>query len=129
MLLPLLLLWVHLLWSRESGIRRARRLPCFLCFPSPIPPFLTLRPFLSRAFPARLSFLLATLFDGLAPSVGVGRCPYGPTKRFATMSCVCSTHHFLRSSSSFPSSFQRNFRCHLSFSIVPFLGLDSLRYS
>ena len=56
-----LLLWLQCLqW--ESGIQRARRLRCFLFFPSPIPPFLPLRPFLSRAFPARLSLLLATLF-------------------------------------------------------------------
>ena len=45
----------------------------------------------SRALLALPSWLLATLFDGLAPSAGVGRCPYGPTMRFATRSCVCST--------------------------------------
>ena len=84
------------------------------CFPlsplslAPIAPFLPLRPVRSRALLALPSWLLATLFDGLAPSAGVGRCPYGPTRRLATMSCVCSTHHFLRTLNSFLSSFQRN---------------------
>ena len=83
---------------------------CFLFSPlSPvlISPFLSLRPVLSRALPARLSWLLATLFDGLAPSVCVGRCPYGPTKRLSTMSWVYSTQHYLRALNSLPSLLQR----------------------
>ena len=99
LLLPVLL-FQCLPW--ESGIRRARRLRCFLCFPSPFSPFLFLRPFLSRAFPARLSWLLAILFDGLAPSVSVGRCPYDHVMcLFDTSfsSCIefvsfCSSTHF-----------------------------------
>ena len=53
-----------------SGRRRA--VCCFLFFPcslAPISPFLP-RPFLSQALPARLSWLHATLFDGLAPWCG-----------------------------------------------------------
>ena len=58
-----------------GGIRCATCcLRCFLCFPSPISPFLPLRPFPCRALPARLWWLLATLFDGLVPSAGVVRC-------------------------------------------------------
>ena len=53
--------------------------------------FLLRRPSLSHALPARLLWLLATLFDDLAPSAGVVRCCLGPTMRSATMSCVCST--------------------------------------
>ena len=71
----LLLVLLLLLLQWESGIQSVRRLRCFLFFSSPILPFLPLRPFLSRAFPARLSWLLATLVDGLAPSANVGRCP------------------------------------------------------
>ena len=58
--------------------------------------------------PVRLLFwLLARFVGALAPSVGVGRCPYGPTRRLSTMSCVCSTHHFLRTLNSFLSLLQR----------------------
>ena len=91
----------------------------------PLLPFLpfSLRPFLSHAFPARaLVAARHTLFDGLAPSVSVGRCPYGPTKRLSTMSCVYSTHHFL-ALKSLPSSLQC-ISLALPFSIVPFLGLN-----
>ena len=73
----------------------------------PFLPFSSCDPFCLARLPARLSWLLATLFDGLAPSVGVGRCPYGPTRRFSTMSCVYSTHPSLRALNSFPSSLQR----------------------
>ena len=48
-----------------------------------------------RAFPARLSWLLAILVDGLAPSAGVIRCLHEFTWLFATMSCVCWTHRSL----------------------------------
>ena len=77
----------------------------FSLFLSPFLTFLPLAP--SRALPARLSRLLATLFDGLAPSVGVCRCRHGPTKHLSTTSCVCSTHHALLALSSFPSCLQR----------------------
>ena len=85
-----------------------QRAVCFFLFSplplAPISPFLLLRPVLSRALPAELLWLLATLFDGLAPSASVVRCPCGPTKRLSTMSCVYSTHHFLRALPSFLSS-------------------------
>ena len=45
---------------------------------APISPFLAPRSVLFRALPARLSWLLATLFVRLAPSAGVVRCPYDP---------------------------------------------------
>ena len=76
--------------------------PCFH-----FSPFLPLRPVLSRALPAQLSWLLATFVDGLAPFGDVVRCPHGSTKRFSTMSCVCSTHRFLRVLNSFLSVLQR----------------------
>ena len=50
---------------------------CFLFFLSPVSPiplFLSLRLFPSRALPARLLWLLATHFDGLSPSAGEVHC-------------------------------------------------------
>ena len=101
--------WHLLQWLSRfccSGNGRQRAVCCFLFSPlslALISPFLPLRPVRSRALLALLSWLLATLVDGLAPSAGVVRCPHGPTMRFATMSCVCSTRHFLRTLNSFPS--------------------------
>ena len=95
---------------------RVFALLCLVC----LPPFLllhfsplplrqgsgSLRPCRHRE-PVRLpSWLLAMFVDGLAPSAYVVRCPHGSTQHFATMSCVCSTHHSLRASNSF-SSLQR----------------------
>ena len=58
--------------------------------------------------PVRLPFwLLATFFDGLAPSASVVRCPRGSTKRFSTTSCVCSTRRFRCALNSLPPSLQR----------------------
>ena len=72
-LLRLLRLLHWLQW--ESGRRRARCCFLFSLFSlAPVSPFLPLRPFPCRALPARLSWLLATLFDSLAPSAGVVRC-------------------------------------------------------
>ena len=110
MLLPLLLLLEVLLELLLLGSGKRHVRCCFLFSPlslAPISPFLPLRSVLSRTLPARLSWLLATLFDGLAPSVSVGRCPYGPTRRLSTKSCVFSTHHSLHALNSPPSSLQR----------------------
>ena len=110
-LLRLLLLWLHLLqWLlrfRCLGSGRKRAVCCFLFFPSPISLLLPRQPFLSRALPARLLWLLARLVDGLAPSACVVRCPQGSTMRFSTMSCVFSTHRFLHALNSLPSLLQR----------------------
>ena len=120
LLLLLLLLEVSLellLWL-ESERQRGRC--CFLFSPlslAPISPFLSLRSVLSRALPARLSWLLAILFRSLAPSAGVGRCPCGPTKAFRHhVMCLFDTSlssyiEFV----SFVASTQFLLRCHLFF--------------
>ena len=55
------------------------------------------------------------------PSACVVRRPYESTMRFATMSCVCSTHHALRTLNSFLSLLQR-----ISLALSPLLLLHAL---
>ena len=62
----------------------------------------------------------------VAPSARWVRCQHGSTRRFSTMSCVYSTHHFLRALNSFPSLLQRISLALSSLLALPELLLFSL---
>ena len=103
--------WLLVRFPCQASVSRGVfSLRCLVCLsPSPFLPFclfvqtlglLTLPS--SRVCSVRQPFwLLATFVDDLAPSEGVVRCPHGSTRRFSTMSCVCSTRHSLHALNSF----------------------------
>ena len=117
---PLLLLQVVRLCCLLSAARCAECFRCTVCsvflfflfFATSLPLPLrlgsgSLRPCRHRG-PVRPPFwLIARFVDGLAPSACMVRHPYGSTMRSSTMSCVYSTHHFLRALNSFSSLLQR----------------------
>ena len=115
----LLPLWLLVSWLWTSGLPGAECLRCIVWsvslpffFPTSLPLPLrlgsgSLRPCRHRE-PVRLPFwLLARFVDALAPFACTVRCPHGSTMRFSTTSSVYSTHHFLRTLNSLPSSLQR----------------------